>query len=150
MNREQAVRNGFFQTLEGMSVNIPGVGSVTVPVFSNKDESDQELYVLITSQFAQNRSDMAVKRWKCNIELEIYHTQQNSATYDYVDIVSDRIEQLTMPGNPNESGLTAQTGWRFNNLQLESVNSMTMRMGQAKARLTVAKMLQFSLIITQI
>jgi|SRR6478752_1936627 len=151
MNREQAVRNGFYEVLKGMSVNIPGEGPVTVPVFSNKDESEETLYAIITSQFAQNRSNLARECWKCNIEIEIYHVQQNSATYDYVDLVSDKIEQLINPlGLPNGSSLPPQSGWQLNVVQLESVNSMTMRIGQAKARLTVAKMLQYSLIITKI
>src|ERR1044072_7256894 len=135
MNREQAIRTSFFETLDGMSVNIPGAGLVTVPVFSNKDESEEPLYVLITSQFAQNRSNLARESWKCNIEIEIYHTQQNSATYDYVDLVSDKIENLINPtGQPNDAALPDKNGWRYNAVQLESANSMTMTLGQAKAR----------------
>lgn len=149
MNRETAIRQGFFEALQSVSIIIPGEGPLAVPVYSNKNESDETLYALITSQFAQNRSDMAVYRWKSTLEIEIYHVQQNSATFDYVDLVSDKIEEIVLPpitGN----GLVPQTGWQFHALQLESVNSMQLRIGQNKARITVLKSLQFSLIISKI
>jgi len=150
MNRETAVRNGFYQALEGLSVAIPDEGTITVPLSSNKNESDSNLYVLIESQFAQNRSDMAVYRWKATLELVIYHQQQNSATFDYVDIVSDKIESLLLPAIPNSNNLVPQSGWAFHALQLESVNSMQLTLGQNKAKTVVAKSMQFSLIITKI
>jgi hypothetical protein len=152
MNREKAIREGFYQTLKNMTVTIPDVGLFTVPVYSNKNESDEELYVLITNQFSQNRSNLALSQWKGTIAIEIYHTQQNSATYDYVDIVSSKIEELILPAEPvynNPDGLTPQVGWEFRAVELRDVNSMALTLGQAGAQTVVLKQLQFSLIITK-
>lgn len=153
MNREKAVREGFYQTLKNMQVNIPDVGLFNVPVYSNKNESDEEMYVLITGQFAQNRSSMTSYHWRETITLEIYHNQQNSATYDYVDIIGDEIERLILPAIPlynNPDGLTPQPGWQFSALELRDVNSMALTLGQNKAACTVLKQLQFSLTISKI
>src|SRR4051812_7849446 len=96
MNREKAVREGFYQVLNGMVVDLPGEGPLAIPVYSNKNESDESVYVLITNQFGQNRSDMSAYRWKENITIEVYHLQQNSANYDFVDVISDKIEELVL------------------------------------------------------
>lgn len=152
MNRETAVREGFYQTLKNLSVTIPNVGPISVPVYSNKNESDEEMYVLITGQFAQNRSNLTCYQWKGVITLEIYHLQQNSATYDYVDIIGDKIEELILPASPlynNQDGLTAQAGWQFSCVELRDVNSMALTLGQSGAQTTVLKQLQFSLIISK-
>jgi hypothetical protein len=153
MNREKAVREAFYQTLKDMQVTIPDVGLFTVPVYSNKNESDEEMYVLITGQFGQNRSTLAAYMWKEVITIEITHTQQNSATYDYVDIISDEIERLILPAIPlyvHSDGLTAQSGWQISCVELRDVNSMALTLGQNRASTTVLKQLQFSLIISKI
>lgn len=154
MNRETAIREGFYQTLNGMTVALPGESPFVVPVYSNKNESDELLYVLITSQFGQNRSDMAVYRWKANLTIEIYHTQQNSANYDLVDIISEKIEELVLPNQPIYGGpdnhLTPQLGWAFQALQLESSQSYPLSFGQNRAETVVYKQLVFSLIISKI
>lgn len=153
MNREKAIREGFYQTLKNMTVILPGVGLFSVPVYDNKNESDEEIYVLITSQFGQNRSTLAAQMWKAVITLEINHTQQNSATYDFVDIVSDEIERLILAAIPtynNSDGLTQQSGWQFSCVELRDVNSMALTLGQNRAQTTVLKQLQFSLIISKI
>lgn len=153
MNREKAVREGFYQSLKNMQVTIPEVGLFPVPVYSNKNESDEEMYVLITGQFGQNRSNLTCYQWKEVVTIEIYHTQQNSATYDYVDIISDKIEELILPAIPlynNPDGLTAQQGWQFSCVELRDINSMALMLGQNGAQTTVLKQLQFSLIISKI
>lgn len=151
MNREQAVREGFYQRLNGLTVDLPGEGPLSVPVYSNKNESDELVYVLITNQFAQNRSDLAVYRWKVNLTIEIYHIQQNSANYDFVDAISDRIEEIILPSQMNADTLLAtQPGWRFNNVQLESTHSYPLSFGQNTAQTVVFKQLVFSLLISKI
>jgi len=154
MNREQAVREGFYQSLKGMIVDLPGEGSLAVPIYSNKNESDELVYVLITNQFGQNRSDMAVYRWKENITIEIYHTQQNSANYDFVDTISEKIESLILPTQPiygaPDNLLTPQPGWDFRNVQLESAQSYPLNFGQNRAETVVYKQLVFSLLISKI
>lgn len=153
MNREKAIREGFYQTLKNMTVTLPEVGLFPVPVYSNKNESDEEMYVLLTGQFGQNRSNLTGYHWKEVITLEIYHTQQNSATYDFVDIISDKIEELILPAVPlylNPDGLTRQEGWKFDCVELRDVNSMALTLGQNRAQTTVLKQLQFSLIISKI
>lgn len=152
MNREKAIREGFYQSLKNMTITLPGGGLFFVPVYSNKNESDEEMYVLITAQFAQNRSSLTNYQWKATITLEIYHTQQNSATYDYADIISDKIEELILPVAPlynNQDGLTPQTGWQFSCVELRDVNSMALTLSQNRAQTTVLKQLQFSLIISK-
>jgi hypothetical protein len=153
MNREKAVREGFYQRLESMTVDLPGEGPFAVPVYSNKNESDENIYVLLANQFGQNRSDLAVYRWKENITIEIYHVQQNSANYDIVDIISEKIESLILPEQPiygnAETLLVQQEGWQFNNVQLESVNSYPLSFGQGTAQTVVFKQLVFSLIISK-
>jgi hypothetical protein len=153
MNREKAIREGFYQTLKNMSVTLPELGLFLVPVYSNKNESNEEMYVLITSQFGQNRSNLTSYQWKEVVTLEIYHTQQNSATYDFVDIISDEIERLILPEIPlygNPDGLTPQPGWQFSCVELRDINSMALTLGQNRAQTTVLKQLQFSLIISKI
>ncbi len=153
MNREQAIRNGFYETLKNMEVTLPEGGLFSVPVYSNKNESDEELYVLITSQFGQNRSTLTNYMWKCTLSIEIFHTQQNSATFDYVDTVAEKIEQLILPPEPvyqNRDGLTDQPGWRFSCVELRDTNSMALTLGQNKAATVVTKQLQFSLTISKI
>lgn len=153
MNREQAVREGFYQRLNGMVVDLPGEGPLTVPVYSNKNESDEIVYVLITNQFGQNRSDLAIYRWKVNLTIEIYHIQQNSANYDFVDAISDKIEELILPAQPiyaNPSTLLIeQQGWAFNAVQLESTHSYPLSLGQSTAQTVVYKQLVFSLLISK-
>jgi len=154
MNREKAVREGFYQVLQNMIVDLPGEGPLAVPVYSNKNESDELVYVLITNQFGQNRSDMAVYRWKENITIEIYHIQQNSANYDYVDAISEKIESLILPAQPiygaPDSLLVAQQGWDFKNVQLESAQSYPLNFGQNTAETVVYKQWVFSLLISKI
>lgn len=153
MDREKAIREGFYQTIKNMTVTLPDGTLFTVPVYSNKNESDEELYVLITSQFGQNRSPLTGYIWKCTISIEIYHTQQNSATYDYVDIVGSKIEELILPNEPvynNPDKLTAQPGWRFSCVELRDTNSMALKLAQNSAATIVTKQLQFSLTISKI
>lgn len=151
MNREQAIREGFYQKLKGMTIDLPDTGPFTVPVYSNKNESDEQLYVLLTSQFATNNSNLTQYQWRGIQTIEIYHTQSNSATYDYVDIVSDKIEELILPQQPmynNPATLLApQIGWQFANVQLRDVNSMALQLGQGGAQTVVFKQMQFSLTI---
>jgi hypothetical protein len=81
------------------------------------------------------------------------HTQQNSATFDWVDLVSDKIEEIILPQIPihlNPDGLTPQQGWQFSCVELREADNMTLKLGQNTAQTLVIKQLQFSLIISKI
>lgn len=142
MNRDKAYRTAVMAALENLSIDL-GDGPISVPVYDSKLETNDQLYVLVESQTAQADHNYALLMWRCTIELSIYHVQQNSATLDVVDMVSDEIENrlLVAPGVGN---LAAQTGWQVDGMYLASSNSLKMSGYKSEAGTLVNKILQFS------
>jgi hypothetical protein len=142
MNREKAYRQAVYEILTGISIDL-GYGSIPIPIYDNKLESDEDIYILLEAQTAQNESAFPLYVWRCTLELSIYHTQQNSATFDAVDMVCEIIEDrvTTSPG-ANNFGL--QSGWQISNTYLQSSNSLKYQDYKESAGTVVQKIIQLS------
>lgn len=142
MNREKAYRQSILDALAGMQVDY-GEGLVDVPVFDNKLEDTSNIYVLIEAQTAQNDSNFVQPVWRCMLEISIYHVQQNSATADVVDAVSEEIENR-LSNKPWQGLIISPAEWTITNTVLASVNSFKYASYADSAGTVVQKILQFN------
>jgi hypothetical protein len=149
MDREQAYRFAINEAIKNIQVDI-GFGPFTPPIYDSKLEADDNLYVIYASQTAQWAGNFSQKRWDCNIDIEIYHRQQNSATFEAVDLVGEAIENSVMGEKPVASILSAPPGWQIETTILTSANSVKLQEEQGGAALMVIKILQFSSKIVKI
>jgi len=146
MNREKAHRQAVLDVLLNLTVNIDlgsGVQSVVIPVYDNKLESDENIYVLLEAQTAQNESAFPVLIWRGIIEVSIYHTQQDSATFDIIDAIGEEVENKIINA-PGISNFAPQTGWQISNTYLNSVNSLKYQEYKDGGGTVVQKIMQFS------
>lgn len=146
MNRETAVRKAFYEAIKTLAIVIPGDNTYAVPVYDSKTESNESFYVIIATQTAQWDGDFVLYKWRANIDIEIYHLQQESATFDIVDLISDEIEKIVLNTMyPTGSGVVQQAGWDIHNVFLQSANSFKMKGVQSGTEMQ--KVLTFSSII---
>jgi hypothetical protein len=144
MDRDQAYRFAIHEAIKNIQVDI-GFGIFTPPIYDSKLESDDNLYVLYASQTSQWDGNYAQNRWICNIDIEIHHRQQDSATFDGVDLVGEAVEgSILNSSKPVASVLVAPPGWQIETTILTSSNSIKLGMTQGGAGLEVLKILQFS------
>jgi hypothetical protein len=149
MNREKAYRQSVYETIGDLSpgstvrtipVNIPDVGIIQVPVYDSKLESDELLYVILASQTATDIGNYVLFQWLSGIDIEIYHLQQNSATFDIVDAVAEEIEQRIL----HSAGLAAQPGWDISCTYLNGASNLKMRSYKSEAGIEIVKTLNFN------
>lgn len=151
MNREKAIRKGICDLLNGVLYTDLGDGSFNVPVYDSKIESTENVYVIISNQFSIYDGDFTRYRWKSTIEIDIFHTQQNSATNDIVDDICEQIESLLLNSStPIGSGIIQQDGWKITNVTLSSVSNIRIKQYQGEAGIIANKNLQFNFIISKI
>lgn len=149
MNREKAYRTAIDMVLQNLSVNINGT-PVVVPVYDSKLESNSDLYVIYGAQISQRDGTLHCRRWRTTMELEICHRQQESATMDWVDDVSEEIENRVFTTLPDTDTFTAVPGWLIQLTNLETAQTFKMREVQGGSGLIVIKLLQISSLITKI
>lgn len=149
MNREKAGRMGFYDTIK----DILSYDSQQIHVYDEATTLEvpgEKTYVLLTQQTANNDSTYPRFQWRCVQTLEIVSKQIGSVSKDITDDISEQIEQaIIYPYNqPGEGGLTAQQGWEFKDVLLESVNYTEFRLEENLWEIT--KILTFSYIIIKI
>jgi hypothetical protein len=149
MNRDKAGRNGFGDAIDGQ-LSYDGNPVHHYDEVTTAEVPGETLYVLLTQQTANNNADFRRFRWRCIQTIEIVSKQINSVSKDIVDDVSEQIEQIIIyPENqPGNGGLTAQPGWEFSDVLLESVNYTEFQLENNFYEIT--KILNFSYIITKL
>ena len=143
MDRDQVYRYAVNEAIKNIQVDI-GFGPFTPPIYDSKMESNDNIYVIFASQTSQWDGNYSQNRWDCNIDLEIHHRQQESATFDAVDLVGEAIENSILGVKPVASNLVAQPGWKIETTILTSANSVKLGEIQGGSGLEVIKILQFS------
>jgi hypothetical protein len=149
MNREQAVRMGFYDAIKS-ALSYDGNAVHTYDSLTTNEVENEDKYVLLTQQSAVNSSDFRRFRWNCVQTIEITSKQYSSVSKDIVDDISEQIEQIiTYPTNqPGNGYLAAQTGWEFSDILLESASYIEDPLGSNYYEIT--KVLQFSCIATKL
>lgn len=143
MSREEAYRMSIYYALENIVVNYNGE-PFQVPVYDSKLESEANIYVILASQTAIWNGNFVQKQWQCMIEIEIYHHQQDSATFKLVDEVSEIIENKILAATPMQSLILQPAEWQIMNTYLSSVNALKLRGYQSNAGTLINKTLQFT------
>lgn len=143
MDRDQAYRYAINEAIKNIIVDI-GFGPFTPPIYDSKLESNENIYVLYASQTSQWDGNFSQNRWDCNIDIEIHHRQQDSATFEGVDLVGEAIENSVLSTKPVASILNMPAGWKAETTILTSANSVKLGETQGGAGLEVIKILQFS------
>lgn len=140
MDRDKAIRYAFYQAIQSLNVN-----GKDIPVYDAKVESNEGLYVIISTQFASRIGNLKLYMWKGSIDIEIYHNQQNSATNDLVDDVGAAIEAIISPNaDPVGTGIIQQTGWQITEVFLSNSTNVKLTNYMDGAGITVNKTLQFN------
>lgn len=143
MQREKAIRYSFMEALQNLTVD-----GIAIPVYDSKDESNEQVYVILSTQFSQRTGNLSILQWKCTMDIEIYHNQQNSATNDIVDNIAEAIEAIIEPNPvPVNFSLPPQTGWIFADVYCSTTSNIKMANYKNESGVTVNKTLQFSLTV---
>jgi homoaconitase/3-isopropylmalate dehydratase large subunit len=152
MNREKAIRSVFYQALTNANMQITIDDIVyQVPVYDSKMETDDQIYVVISNQFSIRNATLQAKQWRSTIEIDIYQSQQNSATNDFIDDIGELIEGVITPGNREGiSGLPDVSGWLITNVFVNSVSNIRLKNFKDNAAVVVNKNIQFQLLITKL
>lgn len=149
MNREKAVRMGFYDAIK-TALSYEGNAVHTYDSLTTNEVTNEMLYVLLTQQSSVNSADFRRFRWNCVQTIEITSKQYSSVSKDIVDDICEQIEQIvTYPQNqPGNGYLAAQTGWEFSDILLESTNYIEVEISANYYEIT--KVLQFSCIATKL
>jgi hypothetical protein len=142
MNRDAAYRYMVYSLLQAIQID-PGTGLIDIPVFDEKLEDDALIYVILDSQTAVNASNFVNHCWNCTIDIQISHKQQNSATFEIVDQVSQEIESRLLNATPSKNNFPAVTGWNVFNTILNSSSNLKLQSTQDSGFESI-KILQFS------
>lgn len=146
MNREQAIRKGFYDTLKtGITNNSNEVHIYDSSTIGNVP--NEKLYIIMTGQSALLQPEDCAFTWSCIQTLEIVHKQLGSATKEVVDNISEQIEQAIIYV-ANGNGMTEQAGWEFHSVFLEQANYADFELAPNSREVT--KILDFRVIVTKI
>lgn len=149
MNREKAVRTGFYDAIKN-ALSYDSNAVHTYDSLTTNEVTDEMQYVLLTQQSGVNASDFRRFRWNCVQTIEVTSKQYSSVSKDIVDDISEQIEQIiTYPQNqPGNGYLAPQAGWEFSDILLESTNYIEVEISANYYEIT--KVLQFSCIATKL
>jgi hypothetical protein len=147
MNRELAARKAFYYPLLGM-INIPGGSGDKVPISDSKANEKDNLYILIESQTASDRSEFKTRRWNGTLSLTICHKQDDSYTRDIVDDICEQVEAILTPGIASLNGLQSESGWQITNVSLNDISYADFQISETQT--ICIKFLTFNFIITKI
>jgi hypothetical protein len=149
MNREKAVRMGFYDAIKA-TLSYDGNPVHTYDSLTTNEVQNEQQYVLLTQQSGVNNADFRRFRWNCVQTIEITSKQYSSVSKDIVDDISEQIEQIIIyPANqPGNGGMIAQSGWEFTDILLESTNYIEVELSANNYEIT--KVLQFSCIATKL
>lgn len=122
------VRYAFGQSLNGSLTyngsNVPVVDDVLTV------DSNEMIYVILSSQTAVETSNFNKFAHDCTITLDIVHKTYYGVTKDGVDSVAQQIFTILQP-DTTSNGLTAQAGVQFNDVQKDSDSYLTMTLTNA-------------------
>lgn len=149
MNREKAVRMGFYDAIK-TALSYDSNSVHTYDSLTTNEVQDEKQYVLLTQQSGVNNADYRRFRWNCVQTIEITSKQHSSVSKDIVDDISEQIEQIIIyPQNqPGNGGMIAQGGWEFTDVLLESTNYIEVELSANYYEIT--KVLQVSCIATKL
>ena len=149
MNREKAVRMGFYDAIKTALSYDSSPVHVYDSLTTNEVQNEMQ-YVLLAQQSGVNNADFRRFRWNCVQTMEITSKQYSSVSKDIVDDICEQIEQIiTYPHNqPGNGGMIAQSGWEFTDILLESTNYIEVEISANYYEIT--KVLQFSCIATKL
>jgi hypothetical protein len=149
MNREKAVRMGFYDAIKD-ALTYDGNAVHAYDSLTTNEVPDEKQYVLLTQQSSINNADYRRFRWNCVQTIEITSKQRSSVSKDIVDDICEQIEQIiTYPRNqPGNGYLATQSGWEFSDILLESTNYIEVILETNYYEIT--KVLQFSCIATKL
>lgn len=149
MNREKAVRMGFYDAIK-TALSYDSNAVHTYDSLTTNEVEEEKQYVLLTQQSGVNNADFRRFRWNCVQTIEITSKQYSSVSKDIVDDISEQVEQIIIyPENqPGNGGMIAQTGWEFSDVLLESTNYIEVEISANYYEIT--KVLQFSCIATKL
>ncbi len=149
MNREKAVRMGFYDAIKS-ALSYDGSDVHAYDDATTNEVPGEVKYVLLTSQSSVNASDFRRFRWNCVQTIEIVSKQLSSVSKDIVDDIGEQIEQIiTYPNNQPGNGFMApQDGWEFSDILLETSNYVDFEVATNNYEIT--KILQISCIATKL
>lgn len=149
MNREKAVRMGFYDAIKS-ALSYDGSDVHAYDDVTTNEVPGEDKYVLLTSQSSVNSSDFRRFRYNCVQTIEIVSKQLSSVSKDIVDDISEQIEQIVVyPKNQPGNGFMApQDGWEFTDILLESSNYVDFEVATNNYEIT--KILQISCIATKL
>lgn len=149
MNREKAVRMGFYDAIK-TALSYDGNAVHVYDSLTTNEVTDEMQYVLLAQQSSVNSADFRRFRWNCIQTIEITSKQYSSVSKDIVDDIGEQIEQIiTYPqSQPGNGYLAAQSGWEFSDILLESTNYIEVEISANYYEIT--KVLQFSCIATKL
>lgn len=151
MSREKAIRLGVYAALNSINITVDNE-SFAVPVYDSKVENDDSItsnmYIILADQFSTNQQTMSGNFFKSNITIEIYHKQQESATFDYVDEIGEVIENRIILSNDRDLlGITQSDGWKISGGYLNSSSNVKLQMFQGGAGVITNKTMLFTFTI---
>lgn len=149
MNREKAVRMGFYDAIKN-ALSYDGNPVHSYDSLTTNEVENEMQYVLLTQQSGINNADYRRFRWNCVQTIEITSKQYSSVSKDIVDDISEQMEQaiIYLQNQPGNGGMIAQEGWEFSDILLESTNYIEVEISTNYYEIT--KVLQFSCIATKL
>lgn len=141
MDHQKAFRMAVYDALDG---NITDLEGNTVELFDEMAEDPDNVYVLLSTQTAQQRGTFGCMIYDSTILLQLIDKETIYVSKEYIDDLSEKITNILTP-SANQDGLVQQTGWQINCLKTESVN--TNDAGQTNAGTIVRKLLRLSAVV---
>lgn len=136
------VRLGFGTTLSG---NLT-YGGKAVPVVEDVLSTDEDVYVILSSQTAVESSTFSSFDHFSTFVIDIVHKSNYYATKSVVDNVAQQIFTLIQP-TPTFNGLTAQAGVQFTDVRKVSDNYLNLSMSTTGP--VVRRILTYSVFVHQ-
>jgi hypothetical protein len=143
MNREQAIRTGFYQALNGNLTYNSNPVSITDSILT-QGSADSPVYVVFDQQTANLNTSGAFRSqiWDCTINVFIISKQTFSVSKEILDTVAEQVETIVIP-TVNATNVIAPTGWQFTNMFLQQVNFKEVVLSATQS--IIGKTLTFSL-----
>lgn len=146
MNREAAIRQAYFETLDG---NITHNG-VPVYVYDAKEERNDLIYVILGNQLTQPiNQNYSEYYYTSSITLLIVAKYDNSVTKDDVDDVADQIEAKVLGLTPTSDVLVQISGWDIQSIQLNAATYQSDEYFRSDNTSTINKILTFSQLVSK-
>lgn len=121
------IRKSFYESLNG---NL-SYSSADVPVFDEVSDGSSDLYVILSTQDASEKSTFSHFSHDAFILLDIVHKTTYSSTKDAIDTVAGQILDILKP-TPSSVGLVQQTGIQIMSLKIQSDRHLSFTLSDAE------------------